>query len=127
MNTNVAFTNGVIVYSDEVINSACVGTGITTIDLSTGNFFRIIGNSDSNCTITFTGGVTGGIYVIRLDWLGAFDFIASGGGNRTIKQICEASGATPDDSGDLAHMIVKGISGSSGVYILSCLVNEAYD
>lgn len=125
-NTNISITNGAVVYNDTGTFADCDNApGTATLDLTTGNYFVVQGDSNGNCTLTLSG-AAGGIYVLQLNWLGAFDFILSTGTNRTVKQICEASGGTPDDSGDAAYLTVR-MATASNPQILACSVAETFD
>lgn len=127
-NTNIAITNGAVVYNDTGTVADCDNApGTATLDLTTGNYFVVQGDSNGNCTLSFSG-VSGGIYVIQLNWLGNFNFLVGGGtgGNITIKQICEAGGGTPDDEGDAANLTIRMLNASTP-QILSCAVVQATD
>ncbi len=128
VNTNVVFTNGVVVYNDTGDGDGDCSAGTYSMNLSQGNFFGLYGDNNGNCTLSFSNGVVGGIYYIQLQWAGAFDFILAqnGGLTRTIKQICEGTGATPDDDGDVAHLVVRAFT-SNTVGIISCVVNQTDD
>lgn len=123
--TNIAIANGALLYNDTGVEVDCTTDGSETLDLSTGNYFNVLGDDSGNCTLYMTGS-TGGIYVVALIWSGAFDFILDTNTNRTVKQICEASGGTPDDEGDQAYLTVR-MFNSSIPQILACSVAETAD
>lgn len=130
-NASISLTNGAIVYNDTGTFVDCDNApGTASVNLDSGNYFIVQGDSNGNCTLTISGtnvSATGGIYILSLNWQGAFNFIlADPIGNRTIKQICEASGGTPDDNGDLAYLTIRMFANNTP-QILSCAVAETAD
>src|SRR3989344_3833353 len=71
---NASLTNGALIYGDTGTVTACAA-GAAVLDLSTGNFFTLDMAGVADCTITFAGGLAGGIYVIELEWSGANAFL----------------------------------------------------
>ncbi len=126
----ISLTNGAIMYNDTGTSANCDNpSGTASVDLSTGNYFSVVGDSNGNCTLTISGttfSADGGLYVLSLNWQGPFDFIVETMGTRTIKQICEASGGTPDDSGDFAFLTIR-MASTQTIQILSCAVAETAD
>ena len=74
------------------------------------------------CTITFAGGLAGGIYVIELEWSGANAFLLA---DTTYQNVTAATlcGATLDENGDKATITVLARTATAVQAIGECVRN----
>lgn len=123
---NMSFTNGAVVYNDSGDGDGDCSAGTYTVTLSQGNFFNLTGDDNGNCTLSFSGGATGGIYMLQLNWSGPYDFILSstGGVNRTIEQNCANPTATADDNGDIAILTIRMFSSNTPIMVSCTVIHE---